>query len=382
MPTTIHPSTHPPSSWTQIRSRQSHTLAQSPSHLLATLTTPDGSTPPQSPPRIVQSSLSSTLSRASTTYIYPARNALVHAILESYNEHLNLVLRPDDVWLAIVSQLSVYINTHSDQLRDVLVSHTGQKPLHIEIELAGLDHGKMAYEMGKLLDAHLSTDGLRDWILPTFSTTEKCDQVVASVLMMGAMQKYFTYSWGTRCGIPAVTLLGEQEDWVELARKSTRLADGVFGKEVARWYRDCLRPIMAGLLDSLYEPEAEEAKRFWQGVVDRHTPNGSGSVTYSGWVMGFCYWDEAGRCLHDGRKAELSRGQIPMGFVKVPVTLLDRGVEIRTEMLAGGVGMRVTKGMGEDGEGETEGAEVAEYRPRFEGFDTLRPENGWFMYLV
>lgn len=361
---TVHPSTHPPSPW---KKSPRHTLATSPSHLLTTLTTPDGSSP-LSPPHLIQSSFSQ-LSRTSTTYA--SRNSLVHTVLEAYNEHLNLVLRPDDIWLAILVQLSSYINAHAQDLRDRFVSHAGQMDLHIEVELAGLEHGKMAYEMTKLMGESLQ-DAWRDWLLPAFSTTDKTDQEVASVVMMGTMQKYFTYSWGTRCGIPSVTLLGEEEDWCEIAERCiSRLGSGELGAEVKMWYRDCLRAVLEGFLETFRDPAGEEAKRFWRGVVDRRRPNGSGSESFGGWLMGFCYWDEKGRCLW-GR--DLTRGEIPMGFVKVPVTLVDQGTEVKTELVAGNVGMRVVRG--------EEGEEGEMVRQRWEGYDTVRPESGWFMYLV
>jgi hypothetical protein len=238
----------------------------------------------------------------------------------------------------------------------------------------------MAYEMTKHMSTLLNDPSLREWILPGFTTTEKSDQAVAAVVFLGAMQKYFSYSWGTRCGIPAVTLLGEEDDWMEIAERAARIGKGDFGPEAARWYR-VLRPVLAGFVETFREPEGEKARRFWQGVVDEHKPNGSGCVTYSGWITAFCFWNEKGVCLHEGTgTVRLARNQIPSGFARVPVTLLDMGREIRTEMVAGSVGVRIRRWEEEQG-GEGKGGEVEGQR-RWEGFDTLQPESGWFMQFV
>ncbi|KAK3333908.1 hypothetical protein B0T19DRAFT_140629 [Cercophora scortea] len=375
------------------------------------------------PPPLIQSSFAG-LNRASST-TFATKNGFVHTSIEAYNEHHHLVLRPEDVWFAILTQLSVYINANADNLQHRLVtppsssssssssttSPDGKEALHIDVPLEGLDHGLLAYQMAKLLSTRLQDPSLLDFILPAFSTTTKADQTVASVILLGTMQKYFSYSWGTRCGIPSVTLLGEVEDWeLMAARCADRLgAGGDFGAAPARWYFRLLRPVLAGFVETFRDPEGRAAKQFWKGIVDRHTPDGSGCVTYSGWITAFCYWDENGRCLHDtatniggggrgGRGGaqmqmphkqqtvgvELSRGQMPVGFTKVPVTLVDDGVVIPTEMVAGSVGLRVRRSVEGDGEAEeTAGAgDALRARVRWDGFDTVQPESGWFMYHV
>ncbi len=397
MPVTVRPSTRAAECWgkrDQLHRRYTH--AATPEQLLSSVTTNDDGSPhsTRASLRIVQSSFAG-LDRTSTTFA--TKNGLVHACIEAYNEHHNLVLRPEDIWVAILTQLSVYINANADTLRSQFVDHAGQQDLHIEVELsASLDHGLMAHQMTKLMAASLKDPTLREWILPAFSTTEKVDQAVASIVFMGTMQKYFTYSWGTRCGIPAVTLLGDEEDWIEIAERcASRLGTGEFGPEAAAWYR-VLRPVLAGFVGTFLDPEGAATTRFWQGIVDEHRPNGSGRVTYSGWITAFCYWDEKGQCLHTSRSGwggssdnagsvRLSRSDIPVGFSKVPVTLLNKGVEIPTEMVAGSVAIKVRKfDEGGDSPGSSPTAEspTGLSRQRWENYDTLQPESGWFMCLV
>jgi hypothetical protein len=385
---TVRPAQHDASNWMTrpIQQYRHKFTPTSPEQLLAAITNDEGEDPRKlTPPRLVQNSFSN-LSRTSTTIA--SKNGLVHAAIEAYNEHHNLVLRPDDIWIAILTQISAYVNANAEDLRSKLVTHSeGQQGLHIEVELTPeLDHGAMAYEMTKLMSASLKDSELRDWILPAFSTTEKSDQAVASIVFMGTMQKYYSYSWGTRCGIPAVNLLGEEDDWIEIAERcALKLGTGAFGAEAAKWYR-VLRPVLAGFVQTFRDPSGPAAIKFWQGMVDEHKPNGSGRATYSGWITAFCYWDEKGKCLHDspvqGADGEtvvrLARNQIPSGFTKVPVTLLKMGVKVPTEMVAGSVGMRVRKWE----EDKVESKKSPTGDQRWEGYNTLQPASGWFMQYV
>jgi hypothetical protein len=55
--------------------------------------------------------------------------------------------------------------------------------------------------------------------MPNFTTTTTTDTITAAVLIIGLMQKYFSYKISLNYGIPSVTLLGEKADWVEIRRR-------------------------------------------------------------------------------------------------------------------------------------------------------------------
>jgi len=50
-------------------------------------------------------------------------------LFKAYNDHHELVLRPDDFWQAINVQFSYYVNANGEALRDHFVNHEGQKEL-------------------------------------------------------------------------------------------------------------------------------------------------------------------------------------------------------------------------------------------------------------
>ena len=317
-------------------------------------------------------------------------NGFVHAAISAYSQHYHLVIRPDDVWFAILTQLSLYINQHAEELRGKFVAHEGTREL--EIIRGGdrftTDLGEMAEAMGHQLQKHIVDEELRDWIMPTFTTTTKQDEVVASVIMMGAMQKYFSYKFTLCCGLPSVTLLGEQSDWENMVARLEKLK--TFGEETEVWYT-LLRPVLSRFVTSFKHPEAAKVKDFWNKIAG-HTSQMSGPSYYSGWITAFCFWNDSGRLMYDlplstkpragnekPRKGQLNLDgavyhriettSVPSGYTTVPVKINDNGFKFMSRMIAGSVGMKYTRS-GKQGAGGTE------------GLDTLQPATGWFLYMT
>ncbi|KAK4169275.1 hypothetical protein QBC43DRAFT_354539 [Cladorrhinum sp. PSN259] len=335
MPSTVFPSSNPPE---QARLSSTYTRATSSQLLLSSITAHETSSPGygrrvssssrsenRNPPKQIQTSSFNNLNHTST--LYSSKNGLVHSVVEAYNNHHNLILRPDDIWLAILTQLSFCLPKPSASAA---------------LQISSLDTLPLPPH---LLD-----------FLPSFSTTTPTDLTVASIVLLGTATKYLTLSQGTRCGIPSVTLLGTLEDWHDIQyRCAEYFGAGRLGKEVKEWYDYGLSQCLWGFIQSFANPQGREARNFWgRVVVDGEKSNGSGRERYNGWIVkAFCWWDEEGRRIGGGWEDGLARGEIPMGFVKVRVGV---GREVM-EMVGGSVGVRVRG-------------------------DTVQPEAGWVVYHV
>lgn len=59
-------------------------------------------------------------------------NGFVYSAIQAWNNHYNLVIRPEDVWFAILTQLSAYINRHAEELRGKFVPFEGKKELVVD----------------------------------------------------------------------------------------------------------------------------------------------------------------------------------------------------------------------------------------------------------
>jgi hypothetical protein len=134
---------------------------------------------------IFQSSLDQ-LASGDNQEIIPYRNGFVDTVVKSYCDHRALTIRPDDVWIAIITQFNFFVNGNAERLRKQFVSHEDKKDLKITVlgNRYTVDFGFMAREMTRLIDENIVDSTLREWILPDFSTTTITDTTVSAIVMM------------------------------------------------------------------------------------------------------------------------------------------------------------------------------------------------------
>ncbi|KAK8098770.1 uncharacterized protein PG998_012011 [Apiospora kogelbergensis] len=309
------------------------------------------------------------------SHISASENGLIWAAYHAYSTHHHLVLRPEDIWFAVLTQLSFYINAHAEDLRSLFVVHEGQKKLTVvdynSVDCA--DFGRMAQEMTNRIQENVIDPGLRDWVLPSFSTTTDTDKVVGSVLFMGAMQKYFSFSMCMLCGIPSVTLMGEIDDWKDILARLDKIDQ--MGAEPAH-FATMVRAVVRMFVRSFEEPAAAVVVDFWNKIAHR-VAGGSGPTYMSGWITAFCFWDENGQpkrhsqgISRDDSNAEkefpysvcftrVDISKIPSGFASLPVTVDDNGDKFKATMVAGSVAIQASpSGI----------------------LNTLQPLSGWWIY--
>ncbi|KAJ7242653.1 hypothetical protein C8J57DRAFT_1192179 [Mycena rebaudengoi] len=161
--------------------------------------------------------------------LLPNNNGFVRTVIKAYNGHHALVIRPDDVWLAITAfqgpldsadQFNFFVNTNAELLRTNFVAHGGKMGLRIVNECTChglLDFGSMARQMVDLIEKNVVDPTLREWVIPSFTTTTENDTTVAAVLLLATFKEFFRYEFcGIICGIPRVMLEGEKSDWVNI----------------------------------------------------------------------------------------------------------------------------------------------------------------------
>ncbi|KAI2721080.1 hypothetical protein DTO012A7_5290 [Penicillium roqueforti] len=364
--------------------------------------------------KLIQSSFQPSLFR--TSHVSASRHGFVWAVFLAYSDHHNLIIRPEDVWFSILTQLSFFVNAHAEELRSFFVSHEGQKALEV-IEVGTIhsaDFGALALRMTRLIEKSVVDEELRTWIMPDFSTSTESDNVVAAILMMGALQKYFSFKVSLTCGIPSVTLLGERKDWENIVKKLEKLYQ--LGDEPAR-FAQLLRPILNHFVASFDTPNSPDVLSFWSRCAHKHSM-GSGPDYLCGWVSAFCFWGEDGKLLcaesiHSssspnfqtqntewGLDAVLSRridtDDVPSGFASVPVTIDDNGVVYDAVMLAGLIGIQATSsGAMLDGTRDHNDSGVFQYNasgqlepivysispPTEEAaLDSIQPLSGWWIH--
>ncbi|KAF0691875.1 Aste57867_16976 [Aphanomyces stellatus] len=267
-------------------------------------------------------------------------NGFVRGVVQAYNQHQNLELRPDDIWLAITIQFGLFVNGNAEALRASLVKHDGQTELEVRRHgsLYTVDFGDMAVEMTQKMEEYLVDPTLSQWLLPGFSTTTDHDRIVGSVVMMASMKKYFTYKFCLECGIPSITLLGTVADWLAIRARVDKLQEYGLGEWVV---------MLASILDEFVAAANGNVDiSFWQRICHQEE-GGSGPSYLSGWISAFCVFNEDGkwqgsvRAVNvDGDMFEseypiIDTNDIPPGYVTVPVNIDDNGTKYMAHMFAG-----------------------------------------------
>ncbi|KAJ7202485.1 hypothetical protein C8J57DRAFT_1622801 [Mycena rebaudengoi] len=304
-------------------------------------------------------------------------NGLVNTVIAAYNHHRALVIRPDDVWLTILSQFNFFVNANAELLRASFVAHEGQRELVISAEGTrySVDFGRMARQMVGLLEKNVVDPTLREWVVPNFTTTTVNDTTVAAVLMMATLKQYFSYGFAcTMCGIPRVTLDGERSDWVNILGRLEKLKE--YGIETIAWYH-LLRPVISRFVAAFDEPASDENVDFWQRVAHLNRQF-SGPSYYSGWINAFNAFSKEGAWIrHSLDKAKAAEEapetltaekfwatyaqytsknlvldgtpyhhtksyEVPPAYAEVDIKLDDNGEKIDCLMMAGLVGTRIS----------------------------------------
>ncbi|KAJ7636630.1 hypothetical protein FB45DRAFT_828825 [Roridomyces roridus] len=338
-----------------------------------------------------------------TDMTVPGTNGFVHTVIEAYNRHHALILRPDDIWLSILCQLNFHVNAHAELLRASFVSHSGRRDLKI-VEVGtrhSVDFAAMTERMVGLVSEQVVDPTLVQWALPSFSTTTATDKTASSVLLLATLRQYFRPVYiATRCGIPHVTLEGTKTDWVDVLQRAEKLKE--YGVEAIAWYH-LLRPVLMRFVAAFDAPESKENVEFWSRVLHLES-FGSGPEYYSGWINAFNAFSEKGEWIgpklnlnHTGPESpetltaaefwtrygvkdtrsgqaklviddtpyhHIDTNYIPHGFTTLDVKLIDNDVEYKCAITAGMVGMHCVSSC-ESQEGLT---------------DTVRPVSGWWLY--
>jgi hypothetical protein len=320
--------------------------------------------------------------------LVPYGNGFVDGIIRAFQQDLHLVLRPDDMWLAIMVQFSSYINGHAEEMRHFFVTHKGKKQLFVDMRpysLANIDFQQVARLFTSLIQKNVIDPDLEAWMLPKFSTTTDGDVGVAAMVMMATTKAYFEYVMCGGCGFPSVTLLGERADWVCLLHKVEKFA--TYGEELADWGK-LLTKVAEKMIKTFDQPNLQSTKDFWMSAVHQEGSDGSGTTeSLSGWITAFCYWNaEGGKFYPCERKLRdrfgwetdrkrlvidgvafpiISAKSIPRAVAEVPVMVLDYKDEVcyKTTVIAGFVGVESTAN--EEG------------KPH----DTVQPRSGYWMLV-
>jgi hypothetical protein len=259
------------------------------------------------------------------------KNAFFDTFCQAYDNHGDVMISPDDVWMVICLYFSKYVNDNAELMRDKIVSHQGKKKLRI-VTSEDIEESQWNEFFEKMMDSiNKNTKGdIVDLLQCNFSSTGNIEKILSTATIMDTFKQYFSYARCIPlCGINNVHFAGSLEDWQKVLTKLKSLEEYAVTRELSD-YIENLSPVIQKFIDT-YEEKVDVD--FWNRVVNiRRGSLGSGSTPYiSGWILSFF-----------GLSGEVE--DIPLGSVNVEIEIDNRmtGVQKTVNLLGGFSGINKT----------------------------------------
>jgi len=170
-----------------------------------------------------------------------------------------------------------------------------------------------------------------DGMTANFSTTTAVQKIVSQITLMYSVQEYFDFKVVYSCGIPAVEMLGAEDDWSKLQSKLKVLRTLLEPIEddlglPSEWW-DLVEKVFRELL-STYQGRPD--KEWWSHIISYQKRFGSGEHGYRGWITD----------LLEGTEDLIDIDEMASGLVSVPIILEDtvRCVKVDATLAAGMLG--------------------------------------------
>jgi hypothetical protein len=241
---------------------------------------------------------------------YSRFEPVIAMLIEAFNNHKPIAFTPDLIYGYIGKGFANHIKKHAEALRGLFVSHDGKKELIYQNDnfvLGSQDNkwGLFFEEIAKQLKEDTNSVLVQNDLL--FSTSTPVTVAHRHVLAMETMEKYDDYNCNTKCGIAAVSLLGENEDWEKLhkvVREQFKVLNDYCDKNdkldaSLKWWEPellkALEMLAMATSGNLSSKKKKEIKDWLSKVLKYHDVNGSGTVPkVSGWInVLFPYLKEA-----------------------------------------------------------------------------------------
>jgi hypothetical protein len=203
-------------------------------------------------------------------------------------DHRPLTFSPDIIWLMIIQGVANHINANADALRSRFVCHEGRVQISVRRDdfVKGSPENPWVEAIDEFtckVEEHIGSEF--DLFLPSFSTTGPVEKAAAGVVLLDAMQSYFTYDMETFCGIPAISLEGTPDDWQAVADRTEK-----FGSLDLEWW---LEPLRGVLHQFVAASQGIVDRQFWQSVYKYHNESGGPMIT--GWISALFPYLKDGR---------------------------------------------------------------------------------------
>ena len=304
----------------------------------------------------------------STENIYSLGDCgLFSTVITAYNNHWTLRTSPDDWWFCVIKRIACAVdkNANKESVRKMFVDHEGKKTIEVKVpdtSIYTVDYSLFFDQIAKGMQENVKVPEFVDGMTTDFSTTTAVQKIVSQITLMYSVQEYFQYKMVLACGIPAVEMLGTEDDWSKLQNKLKVLRtllepiENDLGLSSEWW--DLVEKVFRELL-ATYQGRPD--KEWWSHIISYKESFGSGGQKrYRGWITDYL----------EGTNQLVDIGDMTAGLVSVPLVIEDpvRCVEDNATLVAGMLGFTV----------HTDDAQQISVQP-FQGWSLLLSKDSPFL---
>jgi len=231
-------------------------------------------------------------------YSVGADCGLFAAVFTAYSHHYKLRTSPDDWWFCVIKQVAEAIdrNAQKESVRKMFVDHEGKRSIEVAVHdptVYTVNYSWLFDQMAKGIKENVKVPEFVDGMTGDFGTTTPVQKIVSQITLMFSMKEYFDFRFRMGCGIPAVEMLGSEEDWRKLTSKLKVLRTLLEPIENdlrlrSRWW-GVVQEVFNNLLKT-YQGKPDE--KWWSHIVDYEQEYGSGFCPSGrnyirGWITEF-----------------------------------------------------------------------------------------------
>ncbi len=266
---------------------------------------------------------------------------VISGFLQAYQEHRPITISPDIIWLLISQGFAQHVNNNAESLRSKFVNFQGQKELVVIREInkeKGIEvfpwesifpefTNKVQESVGQELISVLSAN---------FTTTTPTSLIASQITVLESMKQYFKYKvMMVGCGIPAITIEGNIEDWNKVLTKLDYLSQFDL-----KWWTSELKPIIQEIINT---KSGKFNQKFWMNMIKFHSKVIYGVADIDGWFITFYPY------LKNKTRSDFKMikhiGDLPPEIVKIPFVFIDaknieNPTECKMEFWAGFMGLK------------------------------------------
>ena len=269
---------------------------------------------------------------------------LFAAVLTAYNNHWKLRTSPDDWWFCVIKRIACAIdkNAMKESVRKMFVNHQGKKTIEVEVpddSIYTVDYSWFFDQIAKGVKENIKVPEFVDGVTADFGTTTAVQKIVSQITLMNSVQEFFEFGMKCGCGIPAVEMLGTEDDWRKLNSKlkvlRTLLEPIQNELDLSSEWWGVVEKVFSNLLATYQGCPVSE---WWSHIMSYQNVYASGmyfvpgEYNYKGWITEFL----------EGTKHAWDIEGMTSGLVSVPLTLKHpSGVEDTAAVVAGMLGFKI-----------------------------------------